>query len=90
MGKLIRSSTLIFLGYAIVVKIASVVFHTIRYIWGIETSLYNPVETVSISMQQMYIDTIMSSLGDIMMFIGGALFIFLVVNLLVEAKKRKA
>ena len=89
MGKLIRSSTLIFLGYAIVVKIASVAFHTIRYIWGIETSLYNPVETVPISMQQVYVDIIMDSIGDIMMFIGGALFIFLVVNLLVEAKKRK-
>lgn len=89
MGKLILSSTLIMLGYAVMAKITGVVFHSVRYIWGLETSLYNRVESVSMSMRQFYVDVIMDGIAEIIVFIGVALFIFLAVNILVENQKGK-
>jgi hypothetical protein len=73
------------LGYAVVAKIVAVVFHTYRYISGFETSLYTPVETISMSMREAWTTTVMSGIEDVMCFVGGALFVFLVVNILVAA-----
>lgn len=89
MGKIYITSTLIMLGYAVMAKIVAVAFHTYKYISGIETSLYNPVETVSMSMREAWTTTIMSGIEDVMSFVGGALFIFLIVNIFVEYSKNK-
>lgn len=80
MKKLIISSTLVMLGYAIVLKIVSKTMWAIRQIWEI------PLE---MSMNQYKMLLIMDSAKDVLIFIGGALFVFLVVNILVTAYENK-
>lgn len=81
MRKLYINSTLIMLVYAIVIKIYSGCIHIIQFIWGTENSSWSIVHLREWQ--------IMNGIEDVMIFIGWALFAFLVVNILVEYDSRK-
>jgi hypothetical protein len=80
MSKLYVTSTLVMLGYAVIIKIITEIMWVIRQMWVIQEAM---------SMRQLWILQIMDSAKETMIFVGWALFIFLLVNVIVEHHKEK-
>ena len=78
MKKLLITSTLVFLGYVVVVKIISSAMWVMQQTWELQGS-------GSLSMDQVQMLWIMDGSKDVLTTVGGALFVFLVVNILVTA-----
>lgn len=80
MSKLLITSTLVMAWYLIMFKIFSEVWEVFKYMWFLDESM---------SMRQLWALQIASGVKEVLGFIAVMLFIFLLVNILVERNKQK-